>query len=788
MPHFSSDGTRYILDSPVLAPQAGAYLWNRSMMVQTTCRGYAVAQFMQPEPAKYAHVPTLAGTSFMQPEQPFFAHHPGRFFYVRDDESGQLFSAPHEPVRAKPDKFEFSPGLSDIRWLVEKNGIRVELCLTLNPNEVAELWTVTVTNCSKHSRKLSVIPYFPVGYSSWMNLSADYDPKLGGIVARCVAPYQKVTDYFKRSEWKDLTYLVADRVPTSWEANQTRFEGEGGLQNPDGLANFKLSESNSLYEVPACVLHFADTLEPGQSSTTRLVFGPAKDEQEVAKIRTNLLSKKGFEKSQSSYNEYLASASGCITVETPDEQLNHVINHWLPRQVFYHGDTNRLCTDPQTRNYLQDGMGMAYLKPEVTRQVLLRALSQQKANGEMPDGILLTPEAELKYINQIPHTDHSVWLNICLQAYLGETGDWDILHEQLPFADGNESASVYEHLQRSMKWLVATRDQRGLSYIAQGDWCDPMNMVGYRGKGVSGWLTEAVSYALQLWAPICRTLGKLDEATQWEEEVTNLNASLNEHLWDGQWYARGITDDNVKFGVRTDTEGRIFLNAQSWALLCEAPDDQQKHLLLQSVAEHLDTPYGVQLLAPAYTAMRDDVGRVTQKFPGSGENGSVYNHAAAFYAASLYHVQEADKAFSVLRRMVPGPDQDDLTTRGQLPVYIPNYYRGAYRQHPRTAGRSSQLFNTGTAAWFYRLVVEGLFGMRGDATGLHLTPQLPSHWDNARATRQFRGATIEMSVRRDANVNEQQTSIDGISQDQAWLLQPQKGQTYIVEILLPVEA
>ena len=30
------------------------------------------------------------------------------------------------------------------------------------------------------------------------------------------------------------------------------------------------------------------------------------------------------------------------------------VNHWLPRQVFYHGDTNRLTTDPQTRNYLQD--------------------------------------------------------------------------------------------------------------------------------------------------------------------------------------------------------------------------------------------------------------------------------------------------------------------------------------------------------------------------------------------------------------------------------------------------
>lgn len=34
---------------------------------------------------------------------------------------------------------------------------------------------------------------------------------------------------------------------------------------------------------------------------------------------------------------------------------------------------------------------------------------------------------------------------------------------------------------RAMDWLLSQRDARGLSLIAQGDWCDPMNMVGYKG-------------------------------------------------------------------------------------------------------------------------------------------------------------------------------------------------------------------------------------------------------------------------------------------------------------------
>ncbi len=57
---------------------------------------------------------------------------------------------------------------------------------------------------------------------------------------------------------------------------------------------------------------------------------------------------------------------------------------------------------------------------------------------------------------------------------------------------------------------------------------------------------------------------------------------------------------------------------------------EQAGLLLDAVEQQLSSPYGTEMLAPAYEAMRDDIGRVTQKHPGSAENGSVYNHASAF--------------------------------------------------------------------------------------------------------------------------------------------------------------
>src|SRR6187402_1016819 len=148
----TQDGSRYELISPTAMPKAGGFLWNQKMMIQVTSRGYATAQFMQPEPAKYSHAPNLEAKTFMQPEQGYYAHHPGRFVYVKDEETGQLFSAPYEPVRAPVDRFLFSIGKSDIMWTVEHLGIRVQLTLGIPTQDVAELWHIKVTNLSNRPR------------------------------------------------------------------------------------------------------------------------------------------------------------------------------------------------------------------------------------------------------------------------------------------------------------------------------------------------------------------------------------------------------------------------------------------------------------------------------------------------------------------------------------------------------------------------------------------------------------------------------------------------------------
>lgn len=770
-------GERVELTSPTAMPRAGGFLWNRRMLLQVNCRGFVVAQHMQPDACKYSHGPVPEAQTFMQPEQPLYAHHPGRFVYLRDEDFGTLCSLPYEPVRRLPDEFLFSVGRGDIRWRVLASGIETVLRVAVPLDDVIELWSLDVSNPGSRTRRLSIFPCFSVGYMSWMNQSARYHDELGGIVARSVTPYQRLEDCPKILAYRDCTFLLHDAEPLAFETSREAFEGEGGLADPDALRADMLGNGDALYETPVAALQYCVTLAPGAARRFRFLFGPARDDGEIAALRVRYLSNGAFASAAKDYDRFLARGKGCLRIETPDAAFDTFVNQWLPRQVFYHGDAHRLTADPQTRNYLQDGMGMVYVDPAAACETLRRTLSQQCEDGSLPEGVLLAEGVELKYINRVPHTDQCVWLPVCLEAYLTETGDDGFLSRSIG------PASVAERVDAAMRWLIGNRDERSLSLIAQGDWCDPMNMVGPEGRGVSGWLSVATVHALRLWAAICRRQGRDRVAAEMESAASDTADAVQRHLWDGEWFARGITDGGVAFGVHEDTEGRIFLNPQSWAMLARLATDDQVRRMIAAIERELATPFGPMVLAPAYTTMREDVGRLTQKHPGCAENGSVYNHAAAFYLAALYRVGEADRAWDALRRMLPIGSEEDCEKRGQLPVFVPNYYRGAVKQFPRTAGRSSQLFNTGAASWLYRIIVENLFGLRGNPEGLEVVPQLPSHWDEAGAQRRFRGTDFTVRYRRTADAATTRIVVDGAESETDVVAA--EGKTCEIEVLLP---
>ena len=228
-PHFafSDSGRRFVLRDPYLAPTADAFLWNPQMMLQITCRGFAWGQTMQPDAAIYAYPPSLLAKTFMQPEPRYFAHHPGRFFYVRDDATGEFFSAPHDPVRAAPRPSSSRracrtwPGRSATTVWRSRCGSSCRRTTRSNsgPRRVA--------NVSDRARKVSLYPYFPAGYLSWMHMAGEYDAALQAAVCPYVTPYQKLQDYEKNKTLKETTFLASDVAPDSWGAEPAAVRGRG---------------------------------------------------------------------------------------------------------------------------------------------------------------------------------------------------------------------------------------------------------------------------------------------------------------------------------------------------------------------------------------------------------------------------------------------------------------------------------------------------------------------------------------------------------------------------------
>lgn len=735
------------LTSPTALPNACGFLWNSDMMIQMNCRGYAIAQHMQPEPAKYSRGPCLEAATFMQPEHHYYTDHPGRFFYVKVHGS-ELFSLPYEPVRAPLDVFRFTHLQDELQWHIEKNGLLFNLTLSLGEG-AQEQWSLTVTNTNEAPIAFDIYPAFIIGYMSWMNQSAYYDETRNAIIAKCITPYQKSDDYQRIAALKDMTYFISSEKPNSHTCNFRSFVGEGHLHAPIGVTNERLANDAANYEVPIGAFQYKCELQGRQSKEFTWAFGAANRIEdidfEMATKRTDLARSKKL--------------TPAVTIKSTDPELDNLVNCWLPRQLRYHGQMHRLTTDPQTRNFLQDSMGLVYLDSVLAKQHFITALSQQNASGSMPDGILLHKDAQLKYINQIPHSDHNIWLVWFVDVYLNETGDRELFSQRLPYKDSDAQDTVYTHLTLAMESLRNNLDHRGLSLIKEGDWCDPMNRVGIKGKGVSAWLSIATCGAFSKWAEICELLGYQQDALTWKQHAKTLHEAIETYFWADSWYARGITDDGRLFGTERDEEGKIYINPQAWAMMSLPLSQTRIEGLKYAVNAHLMTPYGPMMLAPAYTEFQKDIGRLTQKSPGVAENGAIYNHAAAFYAAGLYHVNQGDAAFNVLKKMIPSVE--DAQIRGQLPVYLPNYYRGAYYQFPDMAGRSSHLFNTGTVAWYYHCIIDGMLGLRGSSEGLMLKPNIPSCFDNLKVTRTFRGHTYKLHYKRVPDTEQTYWSVGG---------------------------
>jgi N,N'-diacetylchitobiose phosphorylase len=102
-----------------------------------------------------------------------------------------------------------------------------------------------------------------------------------------------------------------------------------------------------------------------------------------------------------------------------------------------------------------------------------------------------------------------------------------------------------------------------------------------------------------------------------------------------------------------------------------------------------------------------------------------------------------DRAFAVYRSAMPAAYNERAEVRQSEPYVQGQTTYSVYSPRP---GNTRTSWLTGAAAWSYFSATHYILGLRPEPDGLRIDPCIPSTWAGFRASRRFRGHTLEIEV------------------------------------------
>jgi N,N'-diacetylchitobiose phosphorylase len=165
---------------------------------------------------------------------------------------------------------------------------------------------------------------------------------------------------------------------------------------------------------------------------------------------------------------------------------------------------------------------------------------------------------------------------------------------------------------------------------------------------------------------------------------------------------------------------------------------------MQTVHERLATPYGLMLCAPPFVKTPVDVMRAVVFNPGVKENAGIFNHTQGWAVMAECLLGHGDRAYEYYRASMPAAYNNRAEVREAEP-----YVQGqtTYSTYSPRAGVTRTPWLTGAAAWAYYSATQYILGLRPELDGLRIDPCIPHNWPGFKATRRFRGCTIEIEVK-----------------------------------------
>jgi cellobiose phosphorylase len=574
-----------------------------------------------------------------------------------------------------------------------------------------------------------------------------FDKKLNSIFATKTYWVTQATgtQQQENQEWDQWAFFTVNHPVAKYETLRERFIGlYRNENNPEAIETDNLTCRDTDFGNAIGALQVELELEPGESKDIIFSLGVIpKSEFERNKGKVLSLFKNSgsvdieFDNVKTKWDDFFKYA----VAETPDKEVNIFMNYWIQYQAKVAFDIGRVASFYYWgisrgfgfRDTSQDVIAVTISKPEQACERIMFLAKQIFTDGKVYHHFYNDGKGELT-----KHCDDPLWFILAVTDYIKETGNFSILDRQVPYVD-EKKGSILDHLLAIVKFVKGNLAKHNLPIFGRGDWNDTLDYIGGDDGGESVW--GGMFYVAML-NRLIELFEKVDIDCKDIIGLRNkISKSINEYCWDGEWYIRAFGAKNTKVGSKDNRYGKIFINTQSWPVIANLPDHNRLISALDSAKKHLDSGYGPKICAPAYREIDTNIGLITRCVPGKKENGAVFCHPTAWLIQAECLMGRGNQAFHYFKKLLPNRVDSDIFFAE--PYVYSQYITSDEHSSP---GKASHSWQTGTAAWMYRISFDYILGIRSTYDGLLIDPSIPSVWKSFKAERIFRGTKYNIEV------------------------------------------
>ena len=786
--HFDDKNREYVITSPRTPYPWINYLGTQGFfsLISNTAGGYSFykdARLRRITRYRYNNVPIDMG---------------GRYFYIKDGDT--IWNPGWSPVKTELDSYECRHGMGYTIITGRKNGLKAEATFFVPQNYDGEVQQLVLTNESGSAKTFKLWSF--AEWCLWdaqddcTNFQRNFSTGRVEVVGSTI--YHK-TEYRDRRDHFAF-YTVNDSID-GYDTDRDSFIGlYNGFHNPQAVLDGKANNSFADGWSPIASHYKEITLAAGESKTLVFILGyvemPAAEKFEadgktINKVKSNAMIEKyntpekvaaGLAELRETWDKLL----GILNVDTPDDKVNRMVNIWNQYQCMVTFNLSRSASYFESgigrgmgfRDSNQDVLGCVHQIPDRARERIIDIASTQ-----FPDGGCyhqyqpLTKKGNADIGGDF--SDDPLWLILSVSAYIKETGDWSILDEMVPYDnDMSVAQPMLEHLKVSFYHIVNNLGPHGLPLAMRADWNDCINLScysdtpgesfqtytnpkfkaegGYSKVAESAFVGALFTYAGPNYVQILNHLGKTDEAAKAQAEIDKMKKVMMDSAWDGDWFLRAYDAEGKKMGSKECEEGQIFIEPQGFAIMSDIDAEASKKTL-KAIDERLNTQYGLVLNNPAFTKYYIQYGEISTYPGGYKENAGIFTHNNAWIICAAAYAGEGDQAFKYYSEIAPAFTEETSDIHKTEPYVYGQMIGGKdagadIGKQGDNFGQGKNSWLTGTAAWNMVAISQYILGIAADFDGLKIDPSIPHEWDGMKATRQFRGATYDITVKNPNHV------------------------------------